>query len=230
MTKWAFLTVLLYISLVFLLFIPVALWLVDIVAGESSDISDFFETHAHWPFWLLYEAIILIQALLLMFPVDKKKGRPTPQRSITIAIVTIAFLFSILFLGLTGSLAAAIWGDNMEDLLPSIFWILASIVGGWGIWAWIFYRFAHTDNGEDLLSRLLTWLIAGSIVELLVAIPCHIIVRHKNVCCAQGLTFFGISAGLVTMAFVFGPGIFILFLKRINKLKPSSVKPSDIQR
>ena len=220
MTKWALLTVFLYISLVVVLFVPAALWTVDIIAGENNSISEFYDIDT-WPLWLLiYEVVILIQALLLVFPVDKYKARPRPQRTIAVPIITIAFLFSLLFFGITASIAAAIWGDDMDGLLPGIFWILTSIVGGWGIWAFIFYRFAHTDNCDTFLTRLMRWLVRGSIVELLVAIPCHIIVRHKNECCAQGLTFFGIAAGLVIMAFAFGPGVFFLFLKRFRKLQP----------
>ena len=231
MTKWVFLTVLLYITLVFLLFVPVALWTMDIIAGEGNSLSEFFEMYGSWPFWLVYGIMVLIQALLLIFPVAKYKGRPKPQRAIWVPIITTAFLFSILLLGVVASIAAAIWGDNAFDgVSQAIFWILTFIGGSWALWALVFYRFARTNEGEGFVHRLMTWLIRGSIVELLVAIPCHIIVRHKDECCAQGLTFFGIAAGLIIMAFAFGPGILFLFLRRIKNLKPNPVDEIAMQR
>ena len=60
----------------------------------------------------------------------------------------------------------------------------------------------------------------GSILELLIAVPSHIIVRHKDVCCAHAVTAAGIAAGLAVMFFSFGPGIYFLYVERIRKRKP----------
>jgi len=224
MTKWAFLTVLLYISLVVLLFVPVILWVENIIVGESNSISELFEIYGYWPLWLVYGVMVLIQVLLLIFPVAQYKGRPKPQRAIWVSIVTSAFLFTILFLGFVASVAASIWGDDVGSTPVSTLLILGLIVFSWAIWAIVFYRFGHVADQESFVEKITSWLIKGSIVELLVAIPCHIIVRHKNECCAQVFTFFGIATGLVIMAFAFGPGIFFLFLKRFRKLRPN-IKP-----
>jgi len=35
------------------------------------------------------------------------------------------------------------------------------------------------------------------------------------------LTFFGIATGIVIMALAFGPGLFFLFCKRFEKMKPA---------
>ena len=37
-----------------------------------------------------------------------------------------------------------------------------------------------------------------------------------------GFTFFGIATGVVIMALAFGPGLFFLFCKRFEKMKPAS--------
>ncbi|MHC4534103.1 MAG: hypothetical protein ACYS6K_09135 [Planctomycetota bacterium] len=220
MTKWAFLTVLLYISLVVLLFIPVVLLVVDIIAGGGNSFLELFGIYGYWPFWLTYGVMVLIQVLLLIFPVAKYKDRPKPQRAIWVPVITSAFLFTILFSGFVVSVAAGIGGDYVVGTPVSTLGILGLIVFSWAIWAIVFYRFGRIVDRESFVEKITRWLIKGSIVELLVAIPCHIIVRHKNYCCAPGLTFFGIAAGLVIMAFAFGPGIFFLFLKRFRKLQP----------
>jgi len=220
MTKWAFLTVLLYISLVVLLFVPVVLWVVDIIAGEGNSFLELFGIYGYWPLWLVYGVMVLIQVLLLIFPVAKYKGKPKPQRAIWVPVITSAFLFTILFVAFVVSVAAGICGDYVVSTPVSTLGILGLIVFSWAIWAIVFYRFGHIADRESFVENITRWLVKGSIVELLVAIPCHIIVRHKNQCCAPGLTFFGIAAGLVIMAFAFGPGIFFLFLKRFRKLQP----------
>ncbi len=48
------------------------------------------------------------------------------------------------------------------------------------------------------------------------------IVRRKGECCAPGLTFFGIAAGLAIAALAFGPGLFFLFTRRIRDIKPNT--------
>ena len=78
------------------------------------------------------------------------------------------------------------------------------------------------------MARVLKWLIRGSILELLVAVPCHIIVRHKDECCAHILTLYGIGTGLAVMALAFGPGIAFLFLKRAKSLKPDMTNSEQL--
>ena len=63
------------------------------------------------------------------------------------------------------------------------------------------------------------WLLRGTIVELLIAIPSHVIARHKDVCCADGVTAIGIATGLTVMLISFGPGIYFLYAKRIESKK-----------
>jgi hypothetical protein len=65
MAKWAFWTVLLYIGLVIVLFVPVLLWLVFM--GEYN-ISDILNMYRSWQFWAIVGFFIVIQASLLLVP------------------------------------------------------------------------------------------------------------------------------------------------------------------
>jgi len=222
MAKWAFLTVLLYIFLVVTILIPVICWGVDLIGGEDNT-SEFFDLYSAWPFWIGCGIVILAQILLLLFPISRVQGRQRATKSIWVTIVTTAILFSLLHLGLVASVAAVIWGDEyMEGESAAIFWILAFIVASWGIWASVFYGFARTADRTSYVQGLTAWLLRSSILELLVALCCHIIVRRKGECCAPGLTFFGIAAGLAIAALAFGPGLFFLFTKRIRDIKPNT--------
>src|SRR5262249_46691642 len=86
--------------------------------------------------------------------------------------------------------------------LPFVFWL---------VWALVFYHFAKADEAGTLVQRVTRWLLRGSILELLVAVPSHIIARHRQDCCAPLVTFWGIVTGLSVMLLAFGPGVLFLF-------------------
>ena len=100
---------------------------------------------------------------------------------------------------------------------------LAAVLTGlafWIIWAVIFRSFAKSDDPDALLKRITRWLLRGSILELLVAVPSHVIVRRRDDCCAPLGTFWGIATGISVMLLCFGPGVFFLFVERCRRLKP----------
>ena len=98
--------------------------------------------------------------------------------------------------------------------------LAGTVVLLWLVWGLVFYRFARNDDPGALVPRTTRWLLRGSILELLVAVPSHIIVRGRNDCCAPGGTFWGITMGLSVMLMAFGPGVFFLFVERCARLKP----------
>ena len=81
----------------------------------------------------------------------------------------------------------------------------------------MFYRYAKDDDPNALVKRSTRWLLRGSILELLVAVPSHIIVRRRDDCCAPMGTFWGITTGISIMLLCFGPGVFFLFAERIRR-------------
>jgi len=89
----------------------------------------------------------------------------------------------------------------------------------WLFWALVFYLFARNDDPNSLVKRATRWLLRGSILELLVAVPSHIIVRNRNDCCAPLGTFWGITTGISIMLLCFGPGVFFLFSERFGRLR-----------
>src|SRR5204863_9629271 len=91
----------------------------------------------------------------------------------------------------------------------------------WLLWALVFYRFAKNDDPNTIVKRTTRWLLRGSILEILVAVPSYIIVRNRHGCCAPFGTFWGIATGLAIMLFCFGPGVFFLFAERFRRLRPS---------
>jgi len=94
----------------------------------------------------------------------------------------------------------------------------------WVVWAATFRRLAASDEPDALVNRATRWMLRGSILELLVAVPSHVIVRRREDCCAPAGTFWGIATGISVMLLCFGPGVFYLFVERFERLKPKVAK------
>jgi hypothetical protein len=73
---------------------------------------------------------------------------------------------------------------------------------------------AASTDPASIASRLHRWLLAGSVLELLVAVPTHIAVRQRRECCAGIATGLGICAGVAVMLLSFGPSIGFLYYRR----------------
>jgi len=226
MQKWAFLTVFAYVILVVVLFIPLIFLVHAWILNGNSDIDLDSSVLGAWQLWLYFAIVLAIQALLLLYPVRVSQDTLVPRKLTWIPILTTALMLSILVLGVVWSVTMAIWGDDiLSDYFP---WgSLAFLLGVWLVWSWVFYRFSRTTVPKDFSQRTIAWLIKGSILELLVAVPSHIIVRRRDECCAPGFTALGISAGLVIMILAFGPGLYFLFQKRIERMKPRSERTSQ---
>ena len=222
MAKWAFFTVLLYVLLAAVLFGPVVLWAsFRDDPGFIEAFEEFFEALRLWQFWLVMGVVLLIEAALLFIPVRVATEALQPKRHIWIPATAAGAAFAVLVIGFVWSITMAIWGD---DILvdPFLFASGGLALVNWVFWTIVFRRFSKTSDARGYINRLTRWLIRGSILELLVAVPSHIIVRHRDECCAPGFSFFGIAGGLAVMGVAFGPGLFFLFYKRFEQMKPRS--------
>lgn len=228
MKRWALVTVLLYLIALVGLTAPV---LIDCFCLGSEDgrmpVSEVCRVYSQWGYWVWIGVSLLGQVLLLLVPVVAAEGRPQRRRRLFVPVITSAFLLALVCVSAVTSIAAGIWGDHVDKLF-SVFGdddnrkVTASIVYfvvTWTVWALVFRRFLKTTDPDALIRRLMRWLLAGSILELLVAVPSHVIVRHRNDCCAPFVTFWGIATGLTVMLMAYGPGVYFLFAKRMRDLR-----------
>jgi len=223
--RWPVITVLLYALWVSVVFTPVifcvAFWLGHLYVPEFDELADSLITFygEFWPFWIFCVVLIVSQMLLLIIPVRIVKKRPKPQRGLWLTAIAAGALFAIVVLGIVWSIAAAIFGDNsiagIVLLLALIFLLI-----NWIVWSCIFRAFARNADPHSYIRRLIKWLLRGTILELLVAVPSHVIVRHKDICCADCVTAAGIATGLAVMLISFGPGIYFLYAEHIKSKKP----------
>jgi hypothetical protein len=246
MKRWAVLTVLLYALALILLTAPVVFICFANWGKNTSNITfkDAVDVLKLWDYWLWLAVMVAGQILLLLMPIDISERRLPARRKLKVpVIVTAFFLGSLCFAGIL-SILCAVFTDNGLIVLAFIDKILtkeghATTLGVhinllidtsifWIIWAFIFYRFAKSDDPDALVKRITHWLLRGSILELLIAVPSHVIVRRRDDCCAPAGTFWGIATGISVMLLCFGPGVYYLFVERFQRLKPKDIDSADM--
>ncbi len=196
--------------------------------------SDIVEVYNYWPYWILVGLCVGGQALLLFLSVDTSWRRLKPRRHVTVSIVHVSLLFGLLTLGVIYSVIAGIFGDDGLGAFVDyprhaleIKWltggvhvlveILAIWLISWIVWATLFYRYLR--GSPHPVARLIAWLLKGSVLELLIAVPCHIVVRQRGDCSAPIATGFGIATGIAIMLLAFGPSVMFLFRKRFDRYR-----------
>jgi hypothetical protein len=238
MKRWAALTVLFYAVALITLTVP-AIWIAfNGWSDKGVSLHNVLKMYLRWGYWLWLAVLVAGQALLLLLPINIAERRLPVRRPLKIPVVVTAFLLANLcFAGLLSILCADFKEDGFNffgyylpfkpnQVSPSDFATeFGAVITGlafWIIWAVIFRSFAKYDGPDSLLKRSTRWLLRGSILELLVAVPSHIIVRRRGDCCAPIGTFWGIATGISVMLLCFGPGVFFLFVERCQRLQPKS--------
>jgi hypothetical protein len=240
MKRWAIFTVFLYALALSLLAAPVVL--LAFAWGKRDmhiDLHGLGQFYANWGFWLWLGVLVIGQALLLLLPINIAARRLPARRPLKIpVIVTAFFLANLCLAGLLSIFCAFFEEEGFQIFMylapgltnpadPSSREIAASltitVLAFWFIWAVVFRSFAKADAPEALLQRAIRWLLRGSILELLIAVPSHVVVRRRDDCCAPLGTFWGIATGISVMLLCFGPGVYFLFVKRMNRLQSKSM-------
>ena len=164
--------------------------------------------------------LILGQTSLIFVPVRVASRRPMTKRSLWFPLLGSGLLAGILVLG--GGMALWEWLKFSSDASG---WMVVGIAAAsWGLWSFVFWRMAASSDPASIASRLHRWLLAGSVLELLVAVPTHIAVRQRRECCAGIATGLGICAGVAVMLLSFGPSIGFLYYRRWRQVRGNSSK------
>ncbi len=252
MKRWAVLTVLLYALALLLLTTPVVLFAFGNWAKQPMGLPDALKLFHEWGYWLWLGILVAGQALLLVLPINLAERRLPARRPLKIpVIVTAFFLANLCFAGLF-SLLSALFKDRAFDLFdtPALFrsaavqnaqanhsgdatlyTMIFTVLVFWVIWTLVFFRhFARTGEPAGLLQRTTRWLLRGSILELLIAVPSHVIVRRRDDCCAPMGTFWGIATGISVMLLCFGPGVFFLFAERMRRVQPKKTASNSAEK
>ena len=161
--------------------------------------------------------LVLCEMALLFVPVRVASRRPITRRGLWVPLLGSGLLIALLVFG--GGVALVEFssdGDFAERLLPVVLGTAGAVWLGWTLVFWLMARRRGPDAAGARLHR---WLLAGSVLELLVAVPTHVVVRRREECCAGILTGFGICAGLAVMLLAFGPSVAFLYYRRWKQIR-----------
>jgi hypothetical protein len=219
MRKWGVVITLFYALIILILLIPVVLLLAGNFSGWADYYTQLKQDYATWGTWIPVGILVCGQALLLFLRVDTSFKRLKPRAHILVSSAITAFLLALLTFAGVASLEVGLRGDNVAflDRYSSetvAVWILGSCVLLWLLWGIVFYRFSR--DSSDPITRAVSWLLRGSVLELLIAVPAHVIVRRRHDCSAPFVTSFGITSGIAIMLLAFGPSVMLLYKKRME--------------
>lgn len=226
MRRWGLLVSAVYLLLLYLLFLPLWSFL-----GENSVIWIVRFEDIDWDWGSLDSLLViglfilpimglLLSQAVLFLSVDRSFRRPIPRSSLQRIVWTTAFATALLTTGALISVAFAIdtaWKSVLVDSEFGVALLLFSWIPAWIAWGLAFNRYVKDE--ESLVHKMVSRLLAGSVLELLVAVPCHVYIRYKEECSAPIFSSWGIVTGIAVMLLALGPGVLLLYRKRLEQYK-----------
>ena len=208
MRRWGIIITAFYAAVVLILSVPVLYFLVF----RAPTMDGLLEVYKSWGIWVYAGIIVAGEALLLFLSVDTSWRHAKPRQYVAVTVIYTSFFAALLTWAAIISLTAAFkyWPEWEQSLMATI----AVVLVPWLIWVEVFYHFYR--DSSNMVSRIVTWLLRGSVLELLIAVPAHVIVRQRGECTAPAFTGFGIVTGLSIMLLCFGSGVLALYKKRLD--------------
>ena len=230
--KWGIVISVFYALILLGLIVPGSMFIFGGELSKWSGLSRALKVaYTDWAFWILVGAVLGGQMLLLFLSVGTSFKRLKPRAHILLSCAATSLLTALLTSAVAWSLGAAAGGDDFldffyrlfdrflsEDNLNMLFWVLGFWGVAWLLWAILFYFYFR--NSSPVVTRLISWLLKGSVPELLIVVPCHVIVRRRHDCSAPLATSFGIATGIAVMLLSFGPNVLFLYKKRLDSYPP----------
>lgn len=226
MKRWGIVITVFYAAVVAVLLFPGALWLFE-QKSVADTLAEALDSYRHWLPWLWVGILVGGQALLMFLSVDTSWRRLKPRQHVAVTAFLAGLFTSLLTYAAITSLTVILGGNDVflkEGLFLSVFvggseitWYVKGLgwcTAFWIVWGVVFYLYYM--GSSEVVSKAVTWLLKGSVLELLIAIPAHVIVRQRGDCSAPVVTGFGIVTGIAIMLLCFGPGVLALYKKRLD--------------
>lgn len=185
----------------------------------NAHLSGLLDVYKEWPCWIVIGVFSLSQFLFLRVPVRVATRRPVSRQSIWLPVIISGFWFGCLALGGSASLIELVKGFD-KGFNP--FLIMGITLASWLVWIIVFFLTTRTTEPKKSIAWQTRGLLGGSILELLIAVPSHVVARGRSECCAGLMTFVGITMGISVMLLSFGPAVFLLYHARWRHLKSAT--------
>lgn len=229
MKYWGILVLVLYLFLLIIMVVPLSVLILEQPVGSSARqgivdlIREFFplpgdsRNLGDYSTWAYLGVVLLAQAAFLSVPVSLAERRPVTKRTIIPLVAATSLMLGLLAAGVVLAISEVVRREIFLTNRGFFIMLVVSLLM-WFFWACVFYRWSKKMNPRESVGRQCSYLLKGSILELLVVVPAHILVRQRTYCCAGTNTFLGIAFGISVMLFCLGPGVFFLFVERLKYL------------
>ena len=171
-------------------------------------------------FSLIYTGLFVLTQWLFLSPRQmwkikvKPSGRPMKRAAVgaafAVTLLSIGLLYSVM--DLFSDKAVVDMGSPSEAkpaLLRYAFLLIPLAL--WCFWSVIFCVYWRQSDSYTWAGRVIRGLIAGSVLELIVAVPVYA-TRQEECYCARG-SYAGLVFAGTVLLWAFGPGILILFVR-----------------
>jgi len=215
MKRWALIVAALYMAILAVLTVPfILLAFVPRVHLEA------FQIFTQWQYWLWLVVMFISQFALLSVPVRIAGMRPVTRGPIWKTVLAGGLMAGGMVVAACVSIEELLFADHFPKGNADIRTFILLGLLTWFIWALVFLRISRNVSAPDFVTQHCRALFKGSILELLIAVPTHIVARCRDYCCAGFMTFLGLTMGFSVMLFAFGPAVFFLFAERWKRLHP----------
>ncbi len=137
-----------------------------------------------------------------------RKGRPMKS-----ALAAAAVMGMLLSVGLVATLLELVdWWESILEHSLGIWGLWAAMAAIWALWVVVFLVYWRRGDRYTQLSRMVRGLIAGSVLELMVAIPVQATSSSSDKCYCQHGSYSGVVFGVTVLLWAFGPGIALMVL------------------
>lgn len=146
-----------------------------------------------------------------------QKGRP--MKSAIVAAALMGMLLSVGFIATLLELPH--WWESVFEHPFGLYGAWIAMVAVWIIWALVFFLYWRRGDRYTQLSRMVHGLVAGSVLELLVAIPIQASRSSADNCYCERGSYTGVVFGVTVLLWAFGPGIALMVMgERARRSNP----------
>jgi len=181
MKYWGLMVAVLYVLVFVLVIMPLLIWILPSAQAGMTWWQDLLEMTKSifssledaTPVLIYLGTVLLAQAALLSVPVNITRKRPVTKKTIIPVVIATSLMMGLLVAGV-GFAVDETFARGSSSSRTSLM-ILAVFLLMWGFWARIFFRWSKKMEPKDFIERQCKYLFRGSILELLVVVPAHIL-------------------------------------------------------
>jgi hypothetical protein len=167
-------------------------------------------------------AVFVVTLVLAFLPIAPVKiGFYRNRAPAALSLAAFSLMAGVLLLGVHLA-PSEFFGGTYGRAISSVFEDKHVLFVIGGVWIVLFVLGLLLTWGRDpgtVYKRTLAGLLAGSVLELVIAVPLHLMVTKRGGCFAGITSMLGVSAGILVLLWALGPALFLIGLHYYGKLK-----------